>query len=68
MVESTSKNEESKGEVSAIKAKTFGNITQKASPFLRQKKSWDDEEEFTISAELKKGIIDELCFTKPSNI
>jgi superfamily II DNA/RNA helicase len=38
-----------------------------ASPFINQSKSWDDEE-LAIPADIKKNIIDELGFQKPSRI
>lgn len=41
------------------------NIT---SPFINQKKAWDDENDFTIAPELVRGITEELGFIKPSNI
>jgi len=44
------------------------NVKQKASPFINQQRSWDDEEHFTIPADLQKGIVEELGFNKPSNI
>ena len=45
----------------------LGNIKQTPSPFLKQEKSWD-EEVFKLTPELKKGIIEELNFSKPSVI
>ena len=44
------------------------NVKQKASPFINQTRSWDDEEHFKIPAEIQKGIVEELGFLKPSNI
>jgi ATP-dependent RNA helicase DDX19/DBP5 len=44
------------------------NVKQKASPFINQQRSWDDDEHFTIPADLQKGIVEELGFNKPSNI
>lgn len=38
-----------------------------ASPFINQSKSWDDEE-LAIPEQLKKNIIEELGFQKPSRI
>ena len=39
------------------------------SPFINQKKAWDDEDEMTaISPEMQKGIVEELGFLKPSKI
>jgi superfamily II DNA/RNA helicase len=35
---------------------------------LSQKKTWDDEEHFSLPPEIKKGIIEELNFSKPSII
>lgn len=43
------------------------HIRNTASPFINQSKTWDDEE-LGISAELKKNIIEELGFLKPSRI
>jgi superfamily II DNA/RNA helicase len=37
------------------------------SPFVNTKKTWDDEE-FKITPELKKGIMDGLNWEKPSRI
>lgn len=44
------------------------NVKQKASPFINQQRSWDDEDVFAIPSEIRKGIIEELGFLKPSNI
>lgn len=42
------------------------NIT---SPFINQKKAWDEDTDFIqISPELIKGIVEELGFIKPSKI
>ena len=41
------------------------NVT---SPFINQKKAWDDENDFSISPEIVRGIVEELGFIKPSNI
>lgn len=68
MVESTKNKAVANDEVNEVDVATFGKIKQKASPFLNQKKSWDDDEDFQITPELKKGIIDELCFSRPSHI
>ena len=38
-----------------------------ASPFINESKSWDDAT-LNISDDLKKGIIEELGFLKPSKI
>ena len=38
------------------------------SPFLSTKHSWDDEEHFTIPADILKGITDGQGFEKPSRI
>lgn len=38
------------------------------SPFVSQKNTWDDEDTFPIPALLKKGIIEELKWEKPSRI
>lgn len=47
MVESSSgTKKDSKNEVEQIELTNFGKIGQKASPFLNQKKSWDDDEDF----------------------
>ena len=46
----------------------LGTIPQKASPFLSKKKTWDDDEVFPFSAEIKKGIVEELNFSKPAII
>jgi superfamily II DNA/RNA helicase len=35
---------------------------------LSTKKAWDDEEVFSLTAELRKGIVEELGFQKPSII
>lgn len=45
-------------------------VLQKASPFLSKKQNWDDDDEegLDISAEIKKGITEELMFTRPSII
>ena len=43
-------------------------IKNTVSPFLDEKKSWDDESDFPIRSELRKGIIEELNFSKPSYI
>lgn len=46
-------------------------VLQKASPFLSKKQNWDnidDEEGLDISAEIKKGITEELKFSRPSMI
>ena len=51
-------------EVELIQNKHTRNI---ASPFINQSKSWDDEE-LAIPADLKKNIIEELGFLKPSRI
>ena len=40
---------------------------KKISPFVNTKRSWDDEE-FKITAELKKGIKDGLNWENPSRI
>ena len=45
-----------------------GQIANNVSPFLNQKKSWDDYEELEKSPELKRGIISELKFSKPAYI
>ena len=37
------------------------------SPFINQNRSWDDDE-FFLSEELKKGLIEELNYQKPSHI
>jgi len=44
-----------------------GRIKQKASPFFNMVKNWEDEE-FAISEEIKKGIMIEANFPKPSHI
>lgn len=41
------------------------NIT---SHFINQRKSWDDENDFQINADLVRGITQELGFIKPSKI
>lgn len=51
-------------EVELIVNKHTRNI---ASPFINQSKSWDDEE-LAIPEQLKKNIIEELGFQKPSRI
>jgi len=38
------------------------------SPFVSQKNSWEDEDTFPIPELLKKGIIEELKWEKPSRI
>ena len=68
MVESTSQKDKSKNEVGEVETVAFGKIKQKASTFLNQKKSWDDEDDFPISPDLKRGLIEELGFAKPSHI
>ena len=35
---------------------------------MSQKKIWDDEEHFSLPPEIKKGIVEELGFKKPSII
>ena len=42
-------------------------VSKKVSPFIKQDKTWDDEE-FSIPENIKKGIIDELKWNKPSKI
>ena len=42
-------------------------VKQKASPFLKIIKSWENED-FHISPEILKGILDELNFLRPSQI
>jgi len=45
------------------------NIKNKLdSPFIDQKRSWEDEELFSIPSDIRKGIIDGLGFKKPSKI
>ena len=52
--------------VALIQNKFIRNLT---SPFINHKKSWDEADEFaTISAEMQKGIVEELGFLKPSRI
>jgi superfamily II DNA/RNA helicase len=70
MVESTekkeykpaSKDEEEHIELLNLKSK------QRASPFLNKQRSWQDEDHFSIPAELMKGITEELGFLIPSYI
>ncbi len=56
--------EEGVEEVEIMQNKHTKNVT---SPFINQSKSWDDEE-LNIPADLKKGIIEQLGFLKPSKI
>ena len=44
------------------------HVKNVSSPFINQRKSWDDENDFQIPAELIRGITEELGFIKPSNI
>jgi len=41
--------------------------SKKISPFIKQDKSWDDEE-FKIPENIKKGILEELNWSRPSKI
>jgi len=52
-------------EAELIENRHTRNIT---SQFINQRKSWEDENDFTIPAELVRGIVEELGFVKPSNI
>ena len=67
MVEST-KATNPKDEVGEVEVVQLGKIKNTVSPFLNQKKSWDDYEELEKAPELKKGLIEELKFSKPSYI
>ena len=52
-------------ETEAIQNRHTRNIL---SPFINQKRSWEDEGDFEIPPELIRGIVDELGFIKPSKI
>jgi len=57
-------------ELNEVELMQLKGVKQKASPFLSKKINWDDEEDegFQISPEVKKGIIEELNFSRPSQI
>ena len=59
MVEST-KTTEPKDEVGEVEVVQLGKIKNTVSPFLNQKKFWDDYDELKEAPELKKGLIQEL--------
>ncbi len=78
MVDSTPTNQQKekaiarkKDERDEVELMAIQGVKQKASPFLSKKQNWgqdDDDEGFEISAEIKKGITEELKFSRPSMI